>query len=161
MNAVEVHPANANRVWVAADVGVYQSFDAGATWAAFANSLPNGLAEDLLYQPNSRVLRVALRNRGVWEIPVDGWLTNPVCGVQWNGALAPNQTQTWFTFNWPATWHMLWTVMPISPAPGAKITCKVSVQRASAEYVTYFITVTNLTNQTVNFEGRYEILSFY
>jgi hypothetical protein len=161
MNAVEVHPSNANRVWVAADVGVYQSLDAGATWAAFANGLPNGLAEDLLYQPNSRVLRVALRNRGVWEIPVDGWLANPVCGVQWNGTLSPNQTQTWFTFNWPATWHMLWTVMPVSPAPGAKITCKASVQRASAEYVTYFITVTNLTNKTVNFQGRYEILSFY
>ena len=161
INAVEVHPSNANRVWVAADVGVYQSLDAGATWAAFANGLPNGLAEDLLFHPNARVLRVALRNRGVWEIPVDGWLANPVCGVQWNGSLTPNQTQTWFTFNWPATWHMLWTVMPITPAPGAKITCKVSVQRASAEFATYFITVTNLTNQNVNFEGRYEILSYY
>jgi hypothetical protein len=158
---VEVHPSNANRVWVAADVGVYQSLDAGATWSAFANGLPNGLCEDLLFHPHARVLRVALRNRGVWEIPVDGWLAAPLCGVQWNGILAPNQTQTWFTFNWPATWNMIWTVMPITPAPGAKITCKVAVERASAEYVTYWITVTNLTNQTVNFEGRYAILSYY
>ena len=161
MNAVEVHSSNANRIWIAADVGVYQSLDAGATWSAFANGLPNGLAEDLLYHPHAKVLRVGMRNRGVWEIPVDGWLTAPVCGVQWNGVLGPNQTQTWFTFNWPATWHMLWTVMPISPAPGAKITWKVAVERASAEHATYWITVTNLTNQTVNFEGRYEILSYY
>jgi hypothetical protein len=105
---------------------------------------------------------VGLRNRGVWEIPVDGWLTNPVCGVQWNGTLNPNQTKRWFTFNWPATWHMLWTLMPTNPIPGAaQLTWKVEVERASAEYITYWITVTNLTSQTVNFEGRYAILSYY
>ncbi|MBC7886265.1 MAG: hypothetical protein H7Z13_00130 [Ferruginibacter sp.] len=161
ISSVQVDPGNANRVWVAADVGVYQSFNAGATWAAFANGLPNALAVDLLYHHHARVLRVALRNRGVWEIPVDGVLTAPICGVQWNGTLNPNQTQTWFTFNWPATWHMLWTVMPVTPVPGAKITCKVAVERGGAEYATYWITVTNLTNQTVNFQGRYAILSFY
>jgi hypothetical protein len=73
INAIEVHPSNANRIWVAADVGVYQSLDAGATWTAFANGLPNGLVEDLLYHPNARVLRAGMRNRGVWEIPVDGF----------------------------------------------------------------------------------------
>lgn len=162
INAIEVHPSNANRIWVSADVGVYQSFDAGATWAAFANSLPNALAYDLVYHPHARVLRVALRNRGVWEIPVDGWLSNPVCAVQWNGALSPGQTQSWFTFNWPATWHMLWTVMPTTFAPGAaSLQWKVKVERASAEFVTYWIEVKNLTNRTINFEGRYAILSYY
>ena len=161
INAIEVHPDNANRVWVAADVGVYQSFDTGATWSAFANGLPNALAVDLLYHHHARVLRVGMRNRGVWEIPVDGLLTAPICGVQWNGALSPNQTQSWFTFNWPATWHVIWTIMPTTPAPGAKVTWKVAVERSSSEFVTYWITVTNLTNQTVNFEGRYAILSFY
>ena len=161
ISSIQVDPGNANRVWVAADVGVYQSFNAGATWTAFANGLPNALAVDLLYHQHARVLRVALRNRGVWEIPVDGPLAAPVCGVQWNGTLNPNQTQTWFTFNWPATWHMLWTVMPVSPAPGAKITCKVAVERGGAEFATYWITVTNLTNQTVNFQGRYAILSYH
>ena len=161
INAIEVHPSNSNRIWVGADVGVYQSLDAGATWVAFANGLPNGLVEDLLYQPNARVLRAGMRNRGVWEIPVDGFLAAPVCGVQWTGTLNPNQTQTWFTFNWPATWHVLWTVMPLTPAPGAKVTWKVAVEHASAEYVTYWITVTNLTALTVTFEGRFEILSYY
>ncbi len=162
ISSIEVHPGNANRIWVSADVGVYQSFDAGATWTAFANSLPNALAYDLVYHPHARVLRVALRNRGVWEIPVDGWLTNPICAKQWDGVLNPFQTQTWFTFNWPSTWHMVWTVMPTTFAPGApEITWKVKVERANAEYVTYWIEVKNLTNSMVNFEGRYAILSFY
>lgn len=161
ISAIEVQPGNPNRAWVAADVGVYQTFDGGNTWNAFANGLPNALAVDLLYHPHARVLRVALRNRGVWEIPVDGWLTAPVCGVQWNGTLNPNQTLSWFTFNWPATWHVLWTVMPLTPAPGAKLGWKVAVERSSSEFVTYWITVTNLTNQVVNFEGRYAILSYY
>lgn len=161
INAVEVHPGNANRIWVAADVGVYQSLNAGSTWTAFSNGLPNSLAVDLIYHPHARVLRCGMRNRGVWEIPVDGFLANPICGVQWNGALNPNQTQTWFTFNWPATWHILWTVMPTTPSPGAKIGWKVAVERGSSEFVTYWITVNNLTNQAVNFEGRFAILSYY
>ncbi|GAB2546602.1 WD40/YVTN/BNR-like repeat-containing protein [Spirosoma aerophilum] len=162
ITAVEVHPGNANRVWVAADVGVYQSFNAGATWTEFANGLPNALAVDLLYHTHARVLRVGMRNRGVWEIPVDGWLTAPICGVQFTGSLNPNQTKRWFTFNWPATWHVIWTVMPTSPLPGApQLSWKVQVERASAEYVTYWISVTNLTGSTVSFEGRYAILSFY
>jgi ligand-binding sensor domain-containing protein len=162
INAVEVDPGNPNRVWVAADVGVYQSFNAGVTWAAFANSLPNGIVADLIYHPHARVLRAGMRNRGVWEIPVNGWLANPVCGVQWTGSLAPNETRRWFTFNWPATWHMLWTVMPTTAIIGnPEITWKVQVERANPEFVTYWISVTNLTNQTVAFEGRYAILSYY
>ena len=41
MNAIEVDPRNANRVWVAADLGVYQSTNGGAAWTDFASSLPN------------------------------------------------------------------------------------------------------------------------
>jgi hypothetical protein len=33
------------------------------------------------------------------------------------------------------------------------------VQRASDEYVTYWITVSNLTGATVEFDGRYCVLS--
>ncbi|MBD0278395.1 MAG: hypothetical protein ICV81_10600, partial [Flavisolibacter sp.] len=162
INAIEVHPGNANRIWVAADVGVYQSLDGGTSWAAFANGLPNCLAVDLLYHPHARVLRVGTRNRGVWEIPVDGWQTNPICSTQFTGTLTPHQTQRWFTFNWPATWHMVWTVMPTNPIPGApQITWKVQVERATSEFVTYWIVVTNLTDKTVTFEGRYAILSYY
>jgi len=108
------------------------------------------------------LLRAGTRNRGVWEIPVDGWMVNPICGVQWVGTLNPNATQRWFTFNWPATWHIVWTVMPTTIKSGApEITWSVQVERASAEFVTYWITVQNLTNIAVAFEGRYCILSRY
>jgi hypothetical protein len=162
MNAVEVDAWNANRVWVAADLGVYQSWDAGATWADFSNGLPNMFVGDLVFHPHARVLRVGTRNRGVWEIPVDGWMLQPTCGVQWNGSLAGNEQRRWFTFNWPATWHIIWTIMPTTPQPGApQVSWTVQVERASAEYVTYWITVRNLTPNPLTFEGRYCILSRY
>jgi hypothetical protein len=82
-------------------------------------------------------------------------------GVQFVGTLQPNQTQRWFTFNWPAHWHVDWTVMPISPQPGApQLGLTVQVERASDRYATYWLTVQNLTNQVVNFEGRYAVLGW-
>ena len=161
VNAIEIDSRNGNRVWVAMDRGVYQSWDAGAHWADFSNGLPNCYIGDLAFHPHAWVLRAGTRNRGLWEIPVDGWMTVPVCGVQWNGTLAANQTMRWFTFNWPATWHVIWTVMPTTIGTAAQLTWSVQVERASAEFATYWITVQNLTAATVNFEGRFEILSRY
>ena len=161
INTVEIDNLNSNRVWVAADLGVYQSLDAGATWTDFSATLPNCFIGDLLFHLHARVLRAGTRNRGVWEIPVDGWMTTPICGVQFTGSLTANQTQRWFTFNWPATWHVVWTVMPTTFATVPQITLTVQVQRASAEFVTYWLTVQNLTADAVNFEGRFCILSRY
>ena len=81
-------------------------------------------------------------------------------GVQFTGTLGPNASHRWFTFNWPATWHVVWYVIPTTPRPGApELDWDVSVERASATAVTYWISVTNLTNQNVNFEGRYVVLN--
>jgi hypothetical protein len=162
INAIEVDAGNRNRVWVGADLGVYQSLDAGATWADFSASLPNAYVGDLVFHPHARVLRAGTRNRGVWEIPVDGWMTVPVCGVQWTGRLAANETRRWFTFNWPATWHVLWTVMPTTPRLGApQVSWTVEVERGDSERATYWITVRNLTPVPLQFEGRFAILSRY
>jgi hypothetical protein len=43
----------------------------------------------------------------------------------------------------------------------AQLTWQVSVQRASPEYVTYWIQVKNLTSAPVTFDGRFAILSYY
>ena len=161
VNAIEIDSRNPSRVWVAMDRGVSQSLDAGAHWADFSNGLPNCYVGDLCFHPHAWVLRAGTRNRGIWEIPVDGWMTAPVCGVQFTGNLTANQTQRWFTFNWPATWHVIWTVMPTTPGTAAQITMTVQVQRASAEFVTYWLNVQNLTATAVSFEGRYCILSRY
>jgi hypothetical protein len=56
----------------------------------------------------------------------------------------------------------VWTVMPTTPRVGApQVSWSVAVERASAEYVTYWITVNNLTPDPLAFEGRYCILSRY
>ncbi|MQA99148.1 MAG: hypothetical protein GEU78_02455 [Actinobacteria bacterium] len=162
INAVEVDSGNAQRVWVAADLGVYQSWNSGASWSNFSSALPNAYIGDLVFHPHARVLRAGTRNRGVWEIPVDGWMTQPWCGVQWTGSLAANETRRWFTWGWPATWHVLWTVMPTTPRPGApQVRWTVEVERGDAERCTYWISVTNLTPSPLQFEGRFAVLSRY
>ena len=70
LNSIEVDPDDPKRVWVAADVGVYQSINGGNSWKALTKGLPNALACDLLYNPKAKLLRVGLRSRGVWEIDV-------------------------------------------------------------------------------------------
>lgn len=162
VNAVQVDNTNANRVWIALDKGVYQSTNAGGSWTDYANGLPNSYIGDLLFHPQARVLRAATRNRGVWEFPVDGWMTAAICGVQFTGNLAANETRRWFSHSWPATWHVIWTAMPTSvQSGGPQITWRVQVERQSPELLTYWITVQNLTARPVTFEGRYCILSRY
>jgi len=70
INSVVVDPANYKRVWVAADVGVYQTLDLGGSWAAFSNGLPNAMAVDLLFHKQDRRLICGTRNRGAWVVDV-------------------------------------------------------------------------------------------
>jgi len=84
----------------------------------------------------------------------------PAPGVQWLGTIAPNSQGRWFTYGWPANRHVIWTVMPITPCPGGpQLSWKVAVERANSTQCTYWITVTNLTAQTVRFEGRFNFLN--
>jgi len=85
----------------------------------------------------------------------------PWTGVQFRGTVGASQTTCWFTFNWPAHWHVLWTVMPTTPAPGApQVSWKMKVERATDRYATYWICITNLTSQPVGIEGRYAVLGW-
>lgn len=81
-------------------------------------------------------------------------------GVQWFGTVEGGANRRWFTFGWPASWHVLWTVMPISICQGApQLSWSVAVERADSGRCTYWITVKNLTTRPVRFEGRYDILA--
>jgi hypothetical protein len=81
-------------------------------------------------------------------------------GVQFTGTIAPNATARWFTWGWNPNAHMVWYMMPSSPQPGnPQLDWDVAVERANATQCTYWITVKNLTAATVNFEGRYAVLS--
>jgi tyrosinase len=72
INAIAIDPTNGDRLWIAADLGVYQSLDGGTTWADFSNGLPHMVVGDILFHPSARLLRAGTRNRGIWEISVDG-----------------------------------------------------------------------------------------
>ena len=95
----------------------------------------------------------------------DGPPPYPVClpgkpGVQFYGTIAAGATHSWFTFGWPANWHVLWTVMPLTTCAGApQLKWRIRVERANATQATYWIVVTNTSSATVRFEGRYDILS--
>lgn len=81
-------------------------------------------------------------------------------GRQFTGTIGPNATARWFTFNWPASWHVVWTVQPTTPQSGGpQLDWDVAVERANAQRTTYWITVQNRTNRSVQFEGRYAILN--
>jgi photosystem II stability/assembly factor-like uncharacterized protein len=72
VNAIAVDPKNPNRIWVGTDVGVYQSLDNGDHWSDFMNYLPKVYVGDLVFHAEARLLRAGTRNRGIWEIAVDG-----------------------------------------------------------------------------------------
>ena len=79
-------------------------------------------------------------------------------GVQFRGTVPANQTTRWFTFNWPAQWHVDWNVVPTTPDQGKRqIRWHVEVERASHGRITYWIVVTNQTSSAVQVEGRYAV----
>jgi len=80
--------------------------------------------------------------------------------VQFTGTLGAGASNRWFTFGWPVRWHVVWYMMPTSPRVGApQLDWDVAVERAEPERCTYWITVKNLTTQTVTFEARYAVLN--
>jgi hypothetical protein len=100
-------------------------------------------------RPNLRQLISVASQTGTWT------------GVQFRGTISPGQTNRWFTFNWPAHWHVVWTVVPTTPRPGApQITWQVRVERASDQYITYWISITNVSSYLVDIEARYAVLGW-
>jgi len=71
LSSIAFDNANADRVWVGADVGVWHSADGGTTWMAYFHKLPYVIVEDLEFHPAARVLRAGTRSRGIWEAPAD------------------------------------------------------------------------------------------
>jgi hypothetical protein len=81
-------------------------------------------------------------------------------GTQFTGSLPANASQSWFTYNWPAEWDTVWTVVPDTVATGSpEVQWDVAVERASDQFITYWITVTNLTANPINFEARFAVLN--
>ncbi len=87
--------------------------------------------------------------------------TNEWIGVQFNGTIPGNATRRWFTHSWPAHWHVVWNVVPVTPVSGGpQIDWNVQVERTSDRRVTYWITVRNLRPHDANIEARYAVLGW-
>lgn len=100
-------------------------------------------------RPNLRQLIPAALQTGQWV------------GVQFTGTVPANSSRRWFTFRWPAQWHVAWTVVPTTPKVGApQIKWEVAVERAEDAFITYWITITNLTATEVGIEARYAVLGW-
>ena len=80
-------------------------------------------------------------------------------GTQCTGTVAAGATDRWFTHSWDPTHHVVWTVVPITPGPGApQIEWDVEVQRASTTTLTYWLAVKNLSAAPVDIEIRFAVL---
>jgi hypothetical protein len=111
-----------------------------------------------LDQPFCAVCRRAIRARLRPHLPAA--LAAPSRGVQFTGTLTASETRRWFTYDWPACWHVAWTVAPRSPVtPGPGVRWRVQVERATRERITYWLSITNLTSSPLEVEARYEILA--
>ena len=84
----------------------------------------------------------------------------PWFGVQWTYTMGAHQTIDFYTWGWPASWHVVWMPMPTTPrAAGPQLRWKVQVERSTPYYLVYHIFITNLTNAPLGVEGRYAILA--
>ncbi|WP_336364045.1 S8 family peptidase [Halalkalicoccus salilacus] len=93
------------------------------------------------------------------ELLARAFQTRTWTGVQFRGTVPANSTRRWFTFRWPAEWHVLWTVIPTTPRSGGpQIRWNVQVERATHQYITYWISITNVTSSSVDVEARYAVL---
>ncbi|MBS1809722.1 MAG: S8 family serine peptidase [Acidobacteria bacterium] len=85
----------------------------------------------------------------------------PWVGVQFRGNVPAGATRRWFTYNWPAHWHVMWTVVPTTVRPGGpQIKFDVQVERATDQYITYWISITNVSNAACDIEARYGVLGW-
>lgn len=81
---------------------------------------------------------------------------NPFIGVQFTGILGAGQTVCWYSWGWPAAWHVIWHAIPVTP--GTRIKWQIQTERAANNYITYWICITNLSTVQAQVEGRFAVL---
>ena len=79
--------------------------------------------------------------------------------VQFTGTLTSNDNQLWFTYGWPTDQEVVWAVVPTTARPGAAmVEWEVDIERPDAGSLTYWLTIHNLTGDTIDFEARYSVV---
>lgn len=70
INDMVVVPGNENVLFVATDIGVYQTLDGGVTWSRLGNNMPVIVVWDLEYNPTTQKLLAGTYARGLQTIDV-------------------------------------------------------------------------------------------
>jgi photosystem II stability/assembly factor-like uncharacterized protein len=71
VNALVIDPVLPKTYYIATDVAVYRTTDAGENWTRFSEGLPNCAVFDLRLHKATRLLRAATHGRGLWERKLD------------------------------------------------------------------------------------------
>lgn len=83
-----------------------------------------------------------------------------IVGTQYSGSQDAATTVRYLTSNWPATWDVVWTVIPTSPGPGSpQLEWDVTVSRESDANIAYWIDVHNLTSIQIGIDLRFAIMN--
>jgi hypothetical protein len=82
------------------------------------------------------------------------------CGVQFDGSVAANSTNLYFTFDWNPAQNIAWSIMPTTTSSsGPELTLSnVGLQLSDSSDATYWLTISNPTSSTQSFQGRFCIL---
>jgi hypothetical protein len=75
VNAIVIDPANTNRLFCGADIGVFRTDDGGGSWVPWDEGIPNAPIYRLAIHGPRRLVRAATHGRSIWERPID----TPVC----------------------------------------------------------------------------------
>lgn len=76
-NSVAIDPLNTLRIFVATDIGVYESTDSGDNFLPFSAGLPLGIiVADLEIDDYPHVLTAGTYSRGAWRVVLDGSVGN-------------------------------------------------------------------------------------
>ena len=70
LNCVVLHPDDTDVVYVASELGIFASDDAGQTWSASNDGPANVATEELAFMHGNRRLIAATLGRGVWTVDV-------------------------------------------------------------------------------------------
>jgi len=105
-NAVEIDPGNSNILFVATDIGVFVSLDAGGYWFPFNDGLALSPVVSLRIHRSSRMLVAATHGRSMFRVSIDNIqavvaLITPIGGE--NVATPSELPVRWAGWNGPAT----------------------------------------------------------
>lgn len=80
-----------------------------------------------------------------------------ITGTQFQGSIGAGQTQRWFTHSWPVDMIAHWVIVPTTVVGGGpKLTWDVATER-TGNGLTYWITIRNLSSQTISYQAKYSL----